>query len=139
MNVKKVKVENDEGEIIRIFDSVKEAAAFYGIRPETMTYRAKTKFSKDGETTSFIEVTRYARCKKRRLSAKEEANFVFDNHRHCKVFYSLVKKHICITPCPYFSSPKPFVGSSRCMDCPYFKVRDKENGFVICTGHRYSN
>ena len=34
MNVKKVKIENDEGEVIHIFDSVKEAASFYGIRPE---------------------------------------------------------------------------------------------------------
>lgn len=139
MNFKKVKIENDEGEVLHIFDSVKEAASFYGIRPEAMAYRAKTKYSRDGETVSFLETNRRCNGKRRRRSYKEDEDFVFDVKKHCKVSYVVVMKHVCITPCPYSSSPKPFVGSSLCMDCSHFKRRDKENNVVFCTGHRFLN
>lgn len=140
MNAKKVKVENDDGEIIRIFYTIKDAASYYGIQPEAITYRAKNRFSRDGETFSFVETTLNSgiRAKNRRLK-NYSGKFTFDERKHCQVPYRLVRKHVCITPCPFSVSPKPFVGSCRCLDCSYFKERDKDKMIVFCTGHRFLN
>lgn len=138
MNVKKIKVENDEGEIIRIFDTIKEAASYYGLRPEGMTYRAKHRICKNGETVSFLEIrTSNGLSSKRRRLKKYNGIFKFNAKKHCKVPYELMMGCVCITPCPFSLSPKPRVGSCKCLDCSYFKIKDKEKQFVVCTGHRF--
>ena len=135
MNTKKIKVENDDGEIIRIFDTIKEAAAFYGVQPEGMTYRAKHRICKNGETVSFLEQHQAGVGRKRRKNYN--GVFKFDEKKHCKVYYELTMGCVCITPCPFSLSPKPRVGSWECLDCSYFKIKDQENRFVVCTGHRF--
>lgn len=138
MNAKKIKVENDEGEIIRIFDSVKEAALYYGIQPEGMTYRVKNKICKNGETVSFLEMkSSDGISDKRRRLKRYNGVFKFNENKHCKVPYEVVSGVVCITPCPYSLSPKPFVGSCGCLDCSHFKIKDQEKHIVICTGHRF--
>lgn len=140
MNVKKVKVENDDGEIIRVFDSVKEAALYYGIQPEGMTYRIKHKICNKGETVSFLEEQCSNGLDKRFRRLKNYSGvFKFNEKKHCKVHYEVVSGCVCVTPCPFSLSPKPFVGSCKCLDCSHFKIKDQEQRFVICTGHRFLN
>ena len=140
MNTKKVKVENDNGEIIRVFDSVKDAASYYGIQPEGMTYRIKHRICNNGETVSFLETKCSNGLDKRLRRLKNYSGvFKFNEKKHCKVHYEVVSGCVCVTPCPYSLSPKPFVGSCKCLDCSHFKIKDQEQRFVICSGHRFLN
>lgn len=83
MNTKKIKVENDDGEIIRIFDTIKEAAAFYGVQPEGMTYRAKHRICKNGETVSFLEQHQAGVGRKRRKNYNGVFKFDEKNIAKC--------------------------------------------------------
>lgn len=133
-------ITNIYGDVVRRFDTIVEAAKFYGINKGAMAYRAKTKFYRNGETTSFEDTEIYENIFTKPMKRNKENypnGYPFDEKKHVKVKYEVSKNKLCVTPCPYLEAPKPFVGSGRCQICTHFKYKDKENGCVICSGHKF--
>lgn len=138
--MKTVIITNARGEIIMRFETIVEAAKFYGINKSAMAYRAKTRFTINGETTSFEDVDVYDKLMDKEMRRNEkiyEDGFPFDERKHIKIKYEVNRSMMCITPCPYLEAPKPFVGSGRCQSCQHFKYKDKGNRIVICSGHKF--
>lgn len=60
-----------------------------------------------------------------------------DRQRYTIIKYEVTRARVSITPCPFFYSPKPMVGSMRCITCGSFRGRDKKNQEVMCGRKKY--
>lgn len=47
--------------------------------------------------------------------------------------YETLAGKLCITPCPHRTDIKPKIGSSQCVECPFFHGRDREKQLVKCS------
>lgn len=139
----KIKVYNIHTKERRIFATQKDAAEFVGVPASTMIYRMLNKIDTDGWMFEKMPLTD-AEVKKleKQLARKRELNkvgFVQDSIRDSdrekyKIFhYDKNHANACITPCPYFLSPKPRIGSAKCQDCSYFHGIDRKNQEIACS------
>lgn len=133
---RKILIKNEKGEVVQSFDSVKQAAQHFGISATTMSYRAKTDYTKDGFTTCY-ETNRMPLGSKKKWIPKnyrfQDDNTELDRDKYAIVKYEVVHKRICITPCPFKRAPKPLVGSASCLICSSFKGRNINSHEVACS------
>ena len=139
----KIKVYNINTKERRIFATQKDAAEFVGLRSSTMIYRMTNKIPTDGWMFEKVPLTD-AEVKKleKQLARKRELNkigFIQDNikdsdrEKYNIVKYEKNRANACITPCPYYLSPKPKIGSTRCQVCGYFHGIDRRLQEVACS------
>lgn len=138
--MRRINVIDLNGDVLDTFETLKDAAQFYGVKESTIIYRIKTQHIFNGEMVQYetvlphdcLEAKRYKRNRYKKNENIRWCDVDKDNYK--KVEYKIKMKHVCITPCPYSQSPKPMVGSARCEGCSRFKFRDSESKIVYCTG-----
>lgn len=103
------------------FDSLSEAARFFGLTTGTILYHVKRGTPVNGYMLAY--------------SNKETGKDVKDmgvEGEGYQVTYEVSDMLVCITPCPYVEEPKPKVGSAYCMRCKHFLGKDMKRKIVRC-------
>lgn len=143
--MKGIKILNEKGDIIRRFYTIREAAHYYQVRPATIIYRTNNKKVVDGEVFLYDNeldymskyVVAYRKPFLKGIDDSDEPPKGIDWSKCVEVPYDVKYNHLCRTVCPYSLSPKPLVGSGKCLGCTHFRWRDKEKHIVYCVGHRF--
>jgi ADP-dependent phosphofructokinase/glucokinase len=115
------------------YDSILLMANAYGITGSTARYRVFTGKVYDGLIFKLKDKDAQIPIPKSFTKKKVDykKNTELDREKYAILKYE-TKHHICITPCPYFESPKPMVGSGRCLNCSCFRGRNQETQEIAC-------
>ena len=134
---RKVIVKDVDGNILRRFESVKEAALAYDITVATMTYWLKSDKDRSGKFFEYedADVKPVKKTKKKKAKEKEPKptpKVELDREFSNILKYETLGTMVCITPCPYRINPKPTIGSAQCQACSRHNGQDRETHEVAC-------
>ena len=134
LRTRKVIVKDADGDIVRRFASVKEAALAYDITINTMTYWLKSDKDRGGKLFEYedADVKPIKRTKKKEKEPKPTPKVVLDSESCNILTYETLGTRVCITPCPYRINPKPTIGSAQCQVCSRHNGMDRETHEVAC-------
>ena len=130
------------GELIE-FPQLKYAAEFARVKPAAMSYRIKAGCSdKKGwvyreRVLTEEEMTSSQLAYLRKKQMQQDGTYVKRTkeatlNEQTLISYQKNTFVVCITPCPYYESPKPMVGSARCQSCASFIGMYKSTLEVSC-------
>lgn len=126
-------VEDTDGNMVAEYDSILLMANAYGITSSTARYRVFTGKVYNGLVFKLKD--KDAQIPIPKLFTKKKVDYKknteLDIEKYAILKYE-TKHHICITPCPYFESPKPMIGSGRCLNCSCFRGRNQETQEIAC-------
>ena len=129
-------VKDVEGNILRRFESVKEAALAYDINVATMTYWLKSDKDRSGKFFEYedadLKPVKRIRKKAKEKEPKQAPKVELDREFSNILKYETLGTKVCITPCPYRINPKPTIGSAQCQACPRHNGMDRETHEVAC-------
>lgn len=135
---RQVIVKDVDGNILRRFVSVKEAALAYDISVATMTYWLHSEKDRSGKVFEYAdadakpvkkkETKKKKKAKEPKIAPKVELDREYSNILH----YETLGTRVCITPCPYRINPKPTIGSAQCQACSRHNGMDRETHEVAC-------
>lgn len=125
-------VEDINGNVVGEYDSIANMAESYGVTHTTIRYRIRMERPFDGlyfklADNSKIQVPESILKK----DVYEDDDVVLDREKY-KILSYQTKNHVCITPCPFLQSPKPMIGSGRCMYCTSFRGRNIKTNEIAC-------
>lgn len=133
---------NINGEVIETYKNFMEAANKTGFHVATLYWRANNKKpSPDGliylREGTYIDLFGKDRFEELFVKKKFGTGAYARSKRKVNhiVPYETKSKIICITPCPFicdYDGPRPKVGGSMCVSCPYFVTKDRDAHQVMC-------
>lgn len=139
----KIKAYNLITQETRTFNKQKDAADFVGVIKTTLIYRMMRKIPTDGWIFEKVPYTDAEVAKlEKQLARKRElrgVGFIQDSIKDANrekyriIKYEKNRANACITLCPYYESPKPRIGSTRCQSCAYFHGIDRKLQEVACS------
>lgn len=129
---KKVDLCNLDGDVVKTFDSVSDAAKEFDVTHCAILYWIGTNNPKNGFTFKFHNEedkssSNYQYYKARPIKEKE-----VNREKYNVIKYEVINKRVSITPCPHRRYPRPMVGSAACMKCRYFRGRNRQSHEVAC-------
>ena len=140
MEKREIKAVNvNTGEEI-LFKTLTEAGKYENVSKSTMTWRISTGYvTKSGwrffraDNPDFVY-----KKKKQTYVRKKELRFKFgltdeDREKYRIIKYEKNVANVCITPCPFYDSPKPMIGTARCQNCGSFHGIDRKTNEVACS------
>ena len=136
---RKIYVKDMNGETVRVFDSLKDAAEVYGVSSSTISYWANNGCIKDGYSFEYDPGEEEAKLfggnpKKPKKPKAEVAveDVELDMENNHILSYETIGTRVCVTPCPYRINPKPTIGSVQCQCCGRFQGINRKAHEVAC-------
>ena len=123
------------------FDTVKDAAAYAKVKPTTMSWRLKNRTVDSNGWLYLAEEMSEEHLEKRARRMKYKTIEVFKSDdvelepKFLIIKYEVINLRESITPCPFRDTPKPMVGSGKCLMCTSFRGRNKKIHAVACNRH----
>jgi hypothetical protein len=134
-NTKRVIVSDAEGNIVRRFASIKDAAVAYNVSTSAITYWVINDQPKNGYIFEYEQPKKGDKPTKKVKKVKEieeSPKVELDRVNNNILAYETIGTRVCITPCPYRINPKPTIGSVLCQGCSRFDGMDRETHEVAC-------
>jgi hypothetical protein len=139
-STKNIIVSDAEGNIIRRFASVKDAAAAYNVSTSTITYWIKSDVLRNGQAFDYDPEQESRKAfdepkkvkKKKEVAVVEKPKVELDRENNIIYKYETIGTRVCITPCPHRINPKPTIGSVQCQCCSRFEGMDRDTHEVAC-------
>ena len=133
---KKVVAKNDNGEIVEVFDTVNDAASYFGMKNPTLLYHKRRGHKINGLTVDYLD-EHNTRIKKTKTIIPENYRFEekeveLDREKYLIIKYEVKYGRVCITPCPFMDAPKHMVGSGKCITCSRNRGRKKSTHEIAC-------
>ncbi len=124
-------VEDENGNIVGEYNSIFDMAQAYGVTSTTMRYRIRMEKPFNGLYFKLADKTKIQVSKSILSKGVYDDNVVL-NREKCRILSYQTKNHVCITPCPFLQSPKPMIGSGKCMSCTSFRGRSVKTNEIAC-------
>lgn len=143
------------GNPIGWFDCITDVARKFGHTTSTITKRIERKavingvlirFPNEGENIESLpylsppkKYGKLGKIKSKRITKKEKEisykndDVELDREKYNIVKYEVRNLRVCITRCAYRDYPQPLVGSAACVQCHYFRGRNKKDHEVACS------
>ena len=120
-------------EVVKEFDSVTKAAAFFGITSSALHNRYKRGLIYDGYMIEYPDEPQPAKTFIQKTTRRILEECDLDRERYNIIKYEVKYGHVCVTPCPFLRAPKPMVGSGLCIKCSRNRGRNKKTHEIACS------